>query len=192
MKRTIEEIFADRTCYKFSDKKVDIALLKEIYNIMKLGPTSLNSSPLRILFLTSESEKAKLYPCLLGNNVEKTKTAPVVALFAYDLKFYDKFDKLSPHNVNVKNYFISNEELVLDTAQRNSTLQAAYFCIIARSCKLACGPMSGFNKDMVNQTFFSSTNHRINYICNLGYSSDEILYPRLPRLEFEESCKIIF
>lgn len=189
--RTIEEIFHDRTCYKFQDKPIDVSLLREIYDLMKLGPTSSNSCPLRILFVQSMEEKEKLYQCLAPANVEKTRSAPVSAIFAYDLRFYEKMDRLFAHNIKMKEIFASSEAAALDTATRNSTLQAAYFMMIARSKGLDCGGMSGFNPEAVNKTFFADTGYRANFICNLGHKDGEASYPKLPRLDFEEVCKII-
>lgn len=190
--KSIEEIFLnDRTCYHFSDKAVSKNLLHEIYDLMKMGPTSANSSPLRIIFVESHSEKAKLESCVMAGNIDKIKTAPVTALFAYDMKFYDKLIKLFPHNPGMKDYFSSSEEVILDTATRNSTLQAAYFMMIARSKGLACTPMSGFDSAKLNDSFFAGTDFKINFICSLGYRASDETNPRLPRLDFDEVCRIV-
>jgi 3-hydroxypropanoate dehydrogenase len=191
MMRKIDAIFQDRTCYKFLDKKVDKSLLKEIYDLMKLGPTSANICPLRIKFVISTAEKEKLYKCVAPTNVEKIKSAPVTAIFAYDMKFYDLVPKLFPINPSFKDYFSSSESIAFDNAFRNSTLQAAYFMMIARGMGLDCGPMSGFDADSVNSAFFSNTNYKVNFICNLGYKDGQNPYPRLPRLEFDECCQIV-
>jgi 3-hydroxypropanoate dehydrogenase len=189
--RNIGEIFNDRTCNKFQSKPVDRDLLLKIYNLMKLGPTSANCSPLRILFVQSEAEKQKLYNCVMPGNLDKTKSAPVIALFAYDTKFYDHMAKLFPHNPGIKDYFASSEGITLDTATRNSTLQASYFMIVARGLGLSCGPMSGFDADSINKNFFSGTNFKVNFICNLGYADGPEAHARLPRFEFDECCKIV-
>lgn len=189
--RTVKDVFSDRTCYKYTDKEVSANLLEEIYDMMKLGPTSGNSSPLRIVFVNSKEQKAKLLNCLMEGNVEKTKTAPVTALFAYDTKFYNQMDKTNPVSPTLKNYFASSEKIAIDTAVRNSGLQAAYFMIAARSVGLDCGPMSGFNMEMIEKEFFAGTDFKINFICNLGYKNGENPYPRLPRLDFKEVCKIV-
>lgn len=189
----IDNIFQQRTCYKFKDKKVSIDLLKEIYNITKLGPTSANSCPLRIVFLTSDNARKELLSCLMAGNVDKTKTAPVSAIFAYDLRFYNEMDKLFPHNSAMKEMFSGNSELAYDTAYRNSSLQAAYFMIIARSRGLDCGPMSGFDKDKLEKTFLSKTpNLKVNFICNLGYRDGMNEFSkRDTRLTFDEACQIV-
>ncbi|MCC8397818.1 MAG: malonic semialdehyde reductase [Rickettsia endosymbiont of Labidopullus appendiculatus] len=189
--RNVKEVFSDRTCYKFLDKPVDKILLEEIYNIAKLGPTSANCCPLRIVFVQSQAEKDKLYKCLAPSNVEKVRSAPVTAIFAFDTKFYELIPRLFPHDIIVKDYFSSSEQIVLDVATRSSSLQAAYFMIVARSKGLACGPMSGFNKEAINSTFFNNTNHQVNFLCNIGYRDGDNPYPRLPRLDFNECCKII-
>ncbi|NRB11350.1 MAG: malonic semialdehyde reductase [Rickettsiaceae bacterium] len=189
--KTIEEIFADRTCAKFKDKKIADATLKEIYDLMKLGPTSANSCPLRLIFVSSQLEKEKLLACAMEGNIEKIKSAPVTALFAYDTKFFEQMDYLNKPGASFKEYLASNSKAAFDTAYRNSTLQAAYFMIIARSFGLALGPMSGFNADKLNKTFFSNTSYEINFICNLGYQDGDNPYPRLPRLDFSDACQII-
>jgi len=189
--KTVDMVFNERTCYKFQSRDIEENLLKEIYNIMKLGPTSANSSPLRILFLKSTFEKEKLYPCLLPANIDKVKSAPITAIFAYDIRFYDHLTVLFPHNLEIKSLFSSSEEISIDTAIRNSTLQAAYFIIVARSLGLDCGPMSGFNPDAVNNTFFINSSYKVNFLCNLGYREKDDKYPRLAKLEFNECCWIV-
>jgi len=189
--KDINSVFNERTCYKFLNKNVEESLLKEIYDLMKFGPTSFNSSPLRMVFVRSSESKDKLYKCLMPVNVDKSKSAPVSVIFAYDKNFYEKFDKLMPHKKDVKGMFESSSALSLDTATRNSSLQAAYFMILARAKGLDCGPMSGFNSDLVNKEFFAGTSLEVNFICNLGYRDGENPYPRLPRLDFEETCKTI-
>ncbi len=153
--RTVKDVFTDRTCYNYADKAVSLELLQEIYDIMKLGPTSANSCPLRIIFVQSKDQKTKLLKCLMEGNVEKTRSAPVSAIFAYDTKFYTKMDKTHPVSQAMKNYFASSEAIALDTANRNSTLQAAYFMVIARSLGLDCGPMSGLDAEAIEKEFLS-------------------------------------
>lgn len=189
--RTVKDVFADRTCSKYTDKPVSTDLLKEIYDIVKLGPTSANSCPLRIVFIQSKEQKAKLLKCLMEANVEKTRSAPVAAIFAYDTKFYTKMDKTYPVSVAMKDYFASSESVALDTANRSSTLQAAYFMIVARSLGLDCGPMSGINAEAIENEFLAGTGFKVNFVCNLGYRDGENPHPRLPRLDFEEACKIV-
>lgn len=189
--RSVEEVFQDRTIYKFKDKKFDKKLLQQAYNIMKLGPTSGNSCPLRIIFVETKTEKEKLLKCLDEGNVPKVKSAPVTALFAYDTKFFEKMDKTNPASPALQEFFASSKDVALDTAYRNSSLQAAYFMIAARSLGLDCGPMSGFNKDALEKDFLAGTDYKINFICNLGYRDGENPYDRQPRLDFDEACKVV-
>jgi 3-hydroxypropanoate dehydrogenase len=190
--RNIEEIFADRTCMKFLDKPVSSDMLVKIYDLMKMGSTSGNACPLRIVFVQSDLEKEKLSKIVMEANIEKIKSAPVVALFAYDMKFYEKMNKLYPTGKFLQDYFASfKEDALIKEALRNSSLQAAYFMIIARSMGLDTGPMSGFDSAALNEMFFKDTDYRINFICNIGYRDGESPYPRLPRLNFEEACNIV-
>ena len=188
--RTIEEVFQDRTCYKFLDKQISEKTLHKVYDLMKLGPTSANSCPLRIIFVQTPEAKAKLLNCVMEGNVEKVKSAPVTALFAFDPKFYNQMDKTNAPAPHLKEYFSSSEDLALDTAYRNSTLQAAYFMLAARGEGLDCGPMSGFDAAAIEKTFFAESGYKINFICNLGYKDGQDPYPRLPRLDFAECCQI--
>mgnify|MGYP003407826074 FL=1 len=190
--KSIDEIFLnERTCYHYLNKPIDHKLLHEIYDLMKMGPTSANCSPLRIVFVESKTEKEKLAGCVMEGNLPQIKASPVTALFAYDLKFYDNIPKLFAHNPGMKAYFSSSDVVTLDSATRNSTLQAAYFMMIARAKGLVCGPMSGFAPEKINNTFFAGTDYKINFICNLGYREAEETNPRLPRLDFDEVCKVV-
>ncbi len=172
------------------DTVVDPALLHQIYDMAKWGPTSMNCCPLRITFITSPEAKAKLKPCLMPGNVEKTMQAPVTALFAYDREFYEHMSRLWPHS-DAKAMFIGKEAMIEDAAFRNSTLQAAYFMLAARGLGLDCGPMSGFNKDAADEAFHAGTKWRSNFLCNLGYGDKAKLHPRLPRLDFDEAARIV-
>ena len=165
-------------------------LLSAIFDLAKMGPTSANCSPLRILFLRTEEAKARLLPALAPNNVEKSRTAPVVAVMAYDLEFYEKLPKLFPH-VDARSWFTGKPELVQETAFRNSSLQAGYFILAARAKGLDCGPMSGFDAAKVNAEFFPDGKWRVNFVCNLGHGDPSTLFPRNPRLDFEEACRIM-
>ena len=179
-----------RTHFFWQDIKVSDDLLKQIYNLAKMGPTSANCSPLRIVFVKSTAAKEKLKPCLFEGNVEKTMSAPVTAIFGYDMKFYEKLPTLFPH-ADAKSWFIGSPELIETTAFRNGTLQAAYFILAARSLGLDCGPMSGFNNKDVDESFFAGTSFRSNFLCNIGYGVPEKLFPRSPRLDFTEACQIL-
>lgn len=190
--RAIDDIMRDRTCYKFLNKPVSQELLVKIYDTMKLGSTSGNGCPLRIVFVQGESAKEKLYAAVAKSNIPKIQSAPVVALFAYDMKFYKKMERLHPTAKVLRESLAATSEAMLEIeALRNSSLQAAYFMMIARGVGLDCGPMSGFNHQVLNENFFKDTDYRINFICNLGYKDGENPYPRLPRLDFDEVCEIL-
>lgn len=185
----IKKIFTEgRTHNAWLDRPVDDALLTEVYHLMKWGPTSVNCCPLRIVFVKSKEGKEKLRPCLAPANVDKTMAAPVVALLAQDMKFYEHLAKLFPH-ADARPWFEGNPPLVQETAIRNSSLQAAYFMMAARAAGLDCGPMSGFDTEKVNEAFFKDTSFKINMLCNLGYGDAAQLYPRSPRFEFQDVCR---
>jgi 3-hydroxypropanoate dehydrogenase len=166
------------------------SLLHEIYETAKWGPTSANLSPGRFVFLTTEAAKARLAPFLGSNNLQKTLAAPVVAIVAYDLAFAEHAPRLFPHNPAIGAYF-ADPAVAQETAFRNGTLQGAYLMLAARAHGLDCGPMSGFDAKGVDETFFAGTTWRTNFLCNLGYGSEENLFERLPRLSFEEACKVL-
>lgn len=171
------------------DKPVDDALLQQAYDLAKWGPTSSNCCPLRITFVKSKEAKEKLKPCLAAGNVDKTMGAPVTAIFANDFQFYEKLPFLSPKN-NARSWFVGKDDLIRTTAERNGTLQAAYFMLAARAVGLDCGPMSGFDNAKVDNAFFAGTALKSNFICAIGYGDAAKLYPRGPRLEFKETCDI--
>jgi len=178
-----------RTQNGWLDKRLENGLLQEIWNLTRMGPTSANCSPARIVFVTSTQAKEKLRPALLGENVAKTMTAPASAIIGYDMEFYERLPKLFPHT-DAKAWFVGDEELIFSTAFRNSTLQGAYFMMAARALGLDCGPISGFDNAMVDAAFFANSAIKSNFICSIGYGNDENLHPRSPRLEFAEACRI--
>lgn len=188
----LEQIFyGARTHNKWRDKPVTDTKLQEIYALMRLGPTSANCSPLRILFLKTKEEKERLRPHLSEGNVDKTMVAPVTALLAYDLEFYEYLPFLFPFT-DAKPWFEGKKKFAEETAFRNSSLQGAYFIIAARSCGLDCGPMSGFSNEGVDKEFFPDGRCKSNFLCNLGYGDPAGLPgPRAPRLSFDEACKIL-
>lgn len=179
-----------RTHSAWLPEPVSDDLLVQIYNLMKWGPTSANCCPARIVFAKSKEAKEKLLPCMAEGNVEKTKTAPVTAIIAQDMEFYEKLPKLFPF-ADARPWFVGNNPFIESTAFRNSSLQGAYFVIAARSVGLDCGPMSGFDNAKVDAAFFEGTSWKSNFICNLGYGDSSKLRPRAPRLEFNEACKIL-
>jgi len=165
--------------------------LHELYDIMKWGPTSANCSPARIIFIKTSEAKQRLIKYVIESNVEKTLSAPITAIIAYDKKFYNHIPKLFPHNPEAKDWFSWSEEFAEMTAFRNSSLQGAYFIISARLLGLDCGPMSGFDNEGLDKEFFNNTDFKSNFICNLGYGDHSKLFDRSPRFDFDEICKIL-
>jgi 3-hydroxypropanoate dehydrogenase len=177
--------------------------LRQLYDLMKWGPTSSNSSPARILFLRTPQAKERLCPALSPSNVEKVLRAPVTAIVAYDLRFYDHLPTLFPQNPSARDRFAKSPALTATSAMRNSSLQGAYLIMAARALGLDCGPMSGFNNEKVDREFFLSgsetgdpdlpaaAHYRSNFLCNLGYGDPSSLRPRNPRLPFEEACMLL-
>jgi 3-hydroxypropanoate dehydrogenase len=189
--QALEQILGTaRTHNAFSDNPVPEALLREIYELTKWGPTSANGSPGRFVFLTTPQAQARLRPHLFKANQRKRLGAAVQVLIAYDLRFADYFPRLFPHNSAVSTWF-ADPQLAQETALRNGSLQGAYLMIAARALGLNCGPMSGFDARAVDAEFFAATHWRTNFICNIGYGADEHLFERLPRLAFEEACRIL-
>ena len=164
--------------------------LRQIYELMKMGPTSANSCPARLLFVKSADAKARLKPCLAPGNVEKSMTAPVVAIVAMDLEFHEQLPRLFPHT-DARSWYLGKPEKILDTAFRNSSLQGAYLILAARSLGLDAGPMSGFDADKLNAEFFPDGKVKANFICAIGYGDASKLFPRHPRLAFDEACRIL-
>ena len=179
-----------RSQNKWLDKPVSPALLMAVYDLMRFGPTSANISPARIVFVVSPEAKARLKPHLAPTNIEKTMTAPAVAIVGYDLDFPDHLPRLFPHNPGAKDWF-NDPAHRQATAFRNCSLQGGYLIIAARALGLDCGPMSGFSNDGVDREFFAGTNVKSNFICGLGYGDPSGLFERNPRLSFDEACKIL-
>jgi 3-hydroxypropanoate dehydrogenase len=179
-----------RTPRTFLPKSVAVQQLREIYDVAKLAPTSFNCCPLRIVFILSMAGKERLRPALAKGNIEKTMTAPVTAIFAHDLRFYEHLPRLFPY-ADARSRFEQNPDSALASCNRNGTLQAAYFILAARTVGLDAGPMSGFDNAQVDAEFFPSGRWRSNFLCNIGYGDRATLLPRGPRLEFEETCTIL-
>ncbi len=187
----LDTIFrAARSQNKWLDKPVSNALLMAVYDLMRMGPTSANCCPARIVFLTTREAKERIRPYLLPSNIEKTMTAPAVAVIGHDLDFPQYLPRLFPHNPSAKDWF-GDPTLREKTAFRNGTLQGAYFIVGARALGLDCGPMSGFSNESVDKEFFAGTNVKSNFICGVGYGDPSGLFARNPRLEFDEACKIL-
>ncbi len=180
-----------RTHNDWLDKDISNDILMEIYDLMKWGPTSANCSPTRIIFAKSKASKDRLLPFVIESNLEKTKSAPVIAIIGYDINFHDHLPKLFPHNPDAQNWFNHSIDIAEETAFRNGSMQGAYFIIAARALGLDCGPMSGFDKEGVDNEFFRDTNIKSNFLCNLGYGDKTKLFERSPRFKFNEICEII-
>jgi 3-hydroxypropanoate dehydrogenase len=202
----LDQLFrAARTQNAWHDKPVAEATLRQLYDLMKWGPTSANSGPARFVFVRSKEAKARLLPTLAPGNIDKTMSAPVTVIVAYDLLFHQKLPKLFPHSPGMKDLFASNPQLVEVTARRNSSLQGAYMMLAARALGLDVGPLSGFDNAKLDEEFFAAGKEctdcddeffpeghvRSNFLCNLGYGDPSKLLPRLPRLEFDEACTIM-
>jgi len=188
----LDIIFRDaRTQNKWQDKPVSNAHLMAVYDLMRWGPTSANSSPARFYFLTTHAAKERLKPHLSPGNRDKTMVAPAVAIIGMDLDFPEHFPRLFPNGPGMKDLFVGKEEFTKTFALRNSSLQGAYFIIAARALGLDCGPMSGFDNDGVDQEFFAGTNIKSNFICAIGHGDPAGIFPRNPRLTFDEACRIL-
>lgn len=189
-KAALDVLFRNaRTHNGWQDKPVPDAMLRDLWDLVKMGPTSANCLPARIVFATSPEAKAKLKPHLMEANVAKTMAAPVTAIIGYDLEFYENLPELFPHT-DAKSWFVGNAAMIQDTAFRNGTLQGAYLIMAARALGLDCGPMSGFNPEGVTAAFFAGTSIKANFLCNLGYGNNEGMFARSPRPEFDRFCSI--
>ena len=188
---SLDQMFREaRTHWVWRPEPVPIELLKEAYSLAALAPTSANSSPARFVFITTPEAKARLLPAVAPGNVEKTKTAPVTVIIAYDIEFHEKLPLLFPAR-DMRSIFAGNAALIQETAFRNGTLQGGYFVLAARALGLDCGPMSGFDQQKVNAEFFPDGKWKANFLCNVGYGDPSKLFPRNPRLTFEEACRVL-
>jgi 3-hydroxypropanoate dehydrogenase len=188
-----------RTHNAWLDKPIADDLLHELYELTKFGPTSANSSPARCIFLRTPESKERLLPALSPQNVDKTLQAPVTAIIGYDLKFYEQLPKLFPNNPAAREWFSNAREFAQTSAFRNGSVQGGYFILAARALGLECGPMSGFDNAKVDAEFFSESagnpssflEVKSNFLCNLGYGDPAKLFPRNPRLAFDEACRLL-
>jgi 3-hydroxypropanoate dehydrogenase len=187
----LSQIFLEaRTHNAFLDRPVSDDLLKKAVDIAKMGPTSANQSPLRILFLRSEAAKERLRPAMAPLNLEKTMKAPVVAITAYDEHFWEHLRFLMPHK-DMTSYFSGNPEFAARSAFQNGTLQVAYLLIALRAVGLDTGPMTGFDNAKVDAEFFPEGQVKSNVLINIGYGDASKLFPRSPRFEFDRIAKIL-
>jgi len=204
--QALDAMFREARSYsKWLPRPVSDETLRNLYDLLKWGPTSANGSPARFAFLRSKEAKERLRPALAPLNVAKTMTAPVTVIVGYDLKFYDQLPRLFPQNPGMAQLFERNPDLIETTAKRNSSLEGAYMMMAARALGLDCGPMSGFDQMKVDEEFFAAgkpcfgcdqeffpEGHvKSNFLCNLGYGDPATLHPRLPRLPFSEACSLL-
>ncbi|MGH9322750.1 MAG: malonic semialdehyde reductase [Vicinamibacteria bacterium] len=202
----LDQLFREaRTHNVWLERPVSDDTLRQLYDLTKWGPTSANTSPARIVFIRTPEGKHRLRPALAPGNVQKVMMAPVTAIIAYDLKFYEKLPQLFPHNPRMRDQFARSPELIEITARRNSSLQGAYLIIAARALGLDCGPLSGFDNSKVDEEFFGAgkpcegceeeffpEGHvKSNFLCNLGYGDSSKLFPRSPRLSFSDACSLL-
>jgi 3-hydroxypropanoate dehydrogenase len=186
----LDAVFREARSFSYwLDRPVSKEQLRQIYDLMKWGPTAANSCPARLVFVKSPQAKERLRPCLSPGNVDKSMNAPVVAIVAMDMEFYELLPKLYPHT-DARSWYAGKPQAIRDSAFRNSSLQGGYFILAARSLGLDCGPMSGFNAEKLDQAFFPDGRWKSNFICGLGYGDRSKLHPRGPRLDFEEACRI--
>lgn len=186
----LERIFEGRSRRKWSDKAVPQQLIHGLYNLVQLGPTSMNSLPARFLFLVSPEARDRFALHAKGANQARVRNAPCVAIVAYDEQFHEQLPKLYPSRPELRELYVDDAQLTYETAFRNSTLQGAYLMVAARLLGLDCGPMSGFSHEGVDNEFFAGTRLKSNFACALGYAIDEP-YPRLPRFTFDEAAQIL-
>ena len=187
----IETLFLTaRTHNKWTPQPVTEAELRRLYDILRMGPTSANSSPARFIFITTPEGKERLRPALSAGNLEKTMAAPVNVIIGYDTAFYEKLPFLFPH-ADARSWFSGSPAVAEETAFRNSSLQGAYLMIAARCIGLDVGAMSGYDKAKVDTEFFAGTTVKSNFLCNLGHGDATGLFEKLPRLPFEEACTIL-
>jgi len=190
-KEAVNQLFLEaRTHAAWRPEPIPRATLEELYRLTRMAPTSANASPARFVFLESKEATERLVPLLAPMNVDKTRAAPVTVLIAWDTEFHEQLPKLMPY-ANFRDYFHGNDALIHETAFRNSSLQGAYLIIAARALGLDVGAMSGFDADKVNAEFFPDGKWKVNFIVNLGHGDHEKLFPRQPRLEFDEAAVVL-
>lgn len=190
MQITTEQLFDDaRTANGWLDRPVPDATLRQLWDLLKWGPTSANCSPMRVIFVRTAEGKARLVPMMDDGNRDKTAAAPVVAILGMDHGFPDTLPKLFPH-ADARSWFAGNARKIEDTAFRNASLQGGYLILAARALGLDCGPMSGFDAKAVDAAWWAGTQVRTNFICSLGHGDASKLFPRSPRLSFEDACRL--
>ncbi len=189
--KALDVLFRNARTYNgWHDKPVSSVMIEALFDLLKMAPTSANCSPARFKFLKSDEAKARLKPHLMAGNVDKTMAAPVVAIIAHDMEFYEQLPKLFPHT-DAKSWFVGKPDYIKDTAVRNGTLQGAYLIMAARALGLDCGPMSGFKPKAVKKEFFPDENVEVNFLCNIGYGDIATVHDRSPRFDFGDVCEIL-
>jgi 3-hydroxypropanoate dehydrogenase len=190
-KAALDQLFLTaRTQNGFTSEPIDDSVLHQLYDLLKMGPTSANCSPARFVFVKSHAAKEQLKPALSPSNIDKTMSAPVTVIIGQDMEFYEKLPQLFPQ-VDAKSWFVGDPDNIKATAARNSSLQGAYLILAARALGLDCGPMSGFDANKVNDAFFNGTTVTANFLVNIGHGDASKLFDRNPRLSFDEAAKIV-
>ena len=190
MNITTAQLFDNaRTHNAFKPEPIPEATLRQLYDLLKWGPTSANCSPARFVFVTTPEGKEKLLGGVSPGNVDKTRSAPVSVVIGMDMAFFDKLPQLFPH-ADAKSWFVGNQPMIDATAFRNSSIQGGYLIVAARSLGLDCGPMSGFDAAKIDAAFWAGTSVKTNFVCNLGHGDASKLFARSPRLSFEEACSV--
>jgi 3-hydroxypropanoate dehydrogenase len=191
MSLTTAQLFTEaRTQNGYLDHPVSDAQLRALYDLLKFGPTAANSCPARFVFVRSAEAKARLLECVSPGNVAKIQQAPVTVIVGMDLEFHEKLPFLYPAT-DARSWYVGKPEMIATHALRNSSLQAAYLMLAARSLGLDCGPMGGFDAAKVDAAFFAGTTATVNFVVALGHGRPEALYPRGPRLAFDEACRLV-
>jgi 3-hydroxypropanoate dehydrogenase len=186
----LDQLFRTGRSYNgFLDRPVTTDQLQAIWDLMKMGPTSANCLPARMIWVTSDEEKAKLAAMAMPGNSEKILSAPVTVIIGMDMEFYEQLPELFPHT-DARAWFVGNEALADATAFRNSSMQGGYFILAARALGLDTGPMSGFNADAVNEAYFAGTPVKANFISTLGYGDPATIFDRSPRPDFDRFNRI--
>ncbi|GLS27596.1 malonic semialdehyde reductase [Marinibactrum halimedae] len=187
----LAQLFTDaHTHTSWQEKSIPEEVLHQLYDLVKVGSTSANCCPARFVFIASDEGREKLKPCLSSGNVEQTMSAPCTIIVAYDEEFYEELPTLFPY-ADARSWFTSSPDAAYETAMRNSSLQGAYLISAARALGLDTGAMSGFNPELLNQTFFENSTWKVNFLLNIGYGDGEKVHKRLPRLSFEQACQIV-
>ena len=190
-KDTLDTLFTEARSHNgWLNQDILDTQINQIYELMKFSPTAANTCPARITFVQSNQAKERLKPHLDEGNIEKAMTAPAVAIIAYDTEFYEKLDKLFPHT-DAKSWYVGKPEKIKSVGEMNATLQGAYFMLAARAVGLDCGPMGGFNAETLNAEFFPDGKTKTIFICGIGHGDTTKIFPRSPRLSFDEACEII-